>query len=180
MYTFFLSLFWETERERERERERAGDGGGEREGERESQERDREPDTGLEPTNHEIMTWAKIKRQTLNRLSHPGTLRQCTLLITTLTATIPFSPYYSNKMPQVSARHRATSQRLQFPASLTTGYGHKSKFSQPIWAEVTSVTSGTHISDEAACCPFLPASSYRCSPTPLTMPEVGAGHYALL
>ena len=28
---------------------------------------------GLEPTNHEIMTWAETKSQTLNWLSHPGT-----------------------------------------------------------------------------------------------------------
>ena len=32
----------------------------------------REPDVGLKPMNHEIMTWAKIKSRTLNQLSHPG------------------------------------------------------------------------------------------------------------
>ena len=32
-----------------------------------------EPDAGLEPMNHEIMTWGEIKSQTLNQLSHPGT-----------------------------------------------------------------------------------------------------------
>ena len=32
-----------------------------------------EPDTGLKPTNHEIMIWAKTESQTLNWLSHPGT-----------------------------------------------------------------------------------------------------------
>ena len=31
-----------------------------------------EPDVGLELTNREIMTPAEIKRQTLNRLHHPG------------------------------------------------------------------------------------------------------------
>ena len=31
-----------------------------------------EPDTGLDLTNREIMTWAKINSQMLNRLSHPG------------------------------------------------------------------------------------------------------------
>ena len=31
-----------------------------------------EPDTGLEPTNHEIITQAKIKSQMLNQLNHPG------------------------------------------------------------------------------------------------------------
>ena len=29
----------------------------------------------LEPRNHEIMTWAKIKSQMLNGLSHPGALQ---------------------------------------------------------------------------------------------------------
>ena len=31
-----------------------------------------EPDTEFYLTNHEIRTWAKIKSQTLNLLSHPG------------------------------------------------------------------------------------------------------------
>ena len=31
-----------------------------------------EPDTEPDPRNHEIMTWAVIKSQTLNRLSHSG------------------------------------------------------------------------------------------------------------
>ena len=34
-----------------------------------------EPDEGLNLTNHEIMTWAEIKSQTLTRLSHPCTPR---------------------------------------------------------------------------------------------------------
>ena len=37
-----------------------------------------EPNVGLELANHEIMTWTKIKSQTLNWLSHPGTLIICT------------------------------------------------------------------------------------------------------
>ena len=32
-----------------------------------------EADVGLEPTNREIMTWAKTKSQMPNRLNHPGT-----------------------------------------------------------------------------------------------------------
>ena len=32
-----------------------------------------ELNVGLELTNHEIMTWAEIKSQRLNQLSHPGT-----------------------------------------------------------------------------------------------------------
>ena len=48
-------------------------------------ERDRESQAGfalseqslmLEPRNHEIMTWAEIKSQTLNWLSHAGTRGQ--------------------------------------------------------------------------------------------------------
>ena len=37
----------------------------------------RDPDVGLELTNHEIMTWAKIKSQTPNQLSHPGAPNTC-------------------------------------------------------------------------------------------------------
>ena len=32
-----------------------------------------EPDEGLDPMNHEIMTWAKIKSWMLNHLRYPGT-----------------------------------------------------------------------------------------------------------
>ena len=32
-----------------------------------------EPDLGLQPTNHEIMTLAETKSQIFNQLSHPGT-----------------------------------------------------------------------------------------------------------
>ena len=31
-----------------------------------------EPDVGLKLTNRKIMTWAKTKNETLNRLSHHG------------------------------------------------------------------------------------------------------------
>ena len=34
----------------------------------------KKPNMGLELTNHEIMIWAKIKSQTLNKLSHPDAL----------------------------------------------------------------------------------------------------------
>ena len=51
-------LFWERERERERERE--------------FQVGSTLSHTGLKPTNHEIMTWGKIKSRMLNPLSHPG------------------------------------------------------------------------------------------------------------
>ena len=64
--SFFFFLF---------ERQSVGRGGAEREGERiPSRLRivSAEPDVGLEPTNCEIMTRAKIKSQMLDRLSHPG------------------------------------------------------------------------------------------------------------
>ena len=32
-----------------------------------------EPDVGLKLTNREIITWAKVKSQTFNQMSHPGT-----------------------------------------------------------------------------------------------------------
>ena len=38
-----------------------------------------EPDAGLEPTNCEIMTWAEIRSQLLNQLSHPGAPFQVSL-----------------------------------------------------------------------------------------------------
>ena len=34
------------------------------------------PDTGLDPTNHEIITGAKIKSRTFDPLSHPGTPKE--------------------------------------------------------------------------------------------------------
>ena len=61
----FLSLFTS----RERQSVRAGDG--KRERERESQAGS-EPNTGIEPTIHEILTWVEIKSQMLNQLSHPS------------------------------------------------------------------------------------------------------------
>ena len=61
----FLCLFTS-----ERERESAHRGGAEREGDTKSKEGSRlwavstEPDMGLELTNHEIMTLAKVRRST--------------------------------------------------------------------------------------------------------------------
>ena len=67
--------FWERETEREREREHKQEWT-QREGDTETKAGARleavstGPDTGLEPTNHEIMTWAEVGRLTM---SHPGT-----------------------------------------------------------------------------------------------------------
>ena len=76
----YFYLFWEREREeREREseseraREREQAGQGQTEGETESQADYTiiaKPDMGLELTNCEIVTLAKIKSQMLNRLRH--------------------------------------------------------------------------------------------------------------
>ena len=67
---FKVYLCWERERAGEEQRER-------------DRERERipsrlhtvsaEPDAGLKPMNHEITTWAEVKSQTLNWMSHPGT-----------------------------------------------------------------------------------------------------------
>ena len=73
----FLLMFTYFERERERERERVGQWG---EGTQRGRERitsrlhavRAEPDAGLHLMNFGIMTWAKIKSWTLNRLSPPG------------------------------------------------------------------------------------------------------------
>ena len=59
-----------------REGENESDRGAEREGERENLKRlhtvSAETNAGLEPTNYEIMSWAKIKSRTLNHLSPLG------------------------------------------------------------------------------------------------------------
>ena len=67
IFTYFIYLFWEREREQWKR-------GRERRSERISS-RVRTvsvgPHEGLYPRNSEIMTWAKIKSQMLNQLSHP-------------------------------------------------------------------------------------------------------------
>ena len=60
-----IYLFWEREGRRGRERERERTQG-------KLHAVSTEPDVGLELTKHEIVTWAEIKSQTRNRLSHPG------------------------------------------------------------------------------------------------------------
>ena len=76
LYCFIFSsvfiYFWERETERQRERE-AGEGQRKRGRERiPSRYCQRGADAGLDPTNREIMPWAKTKTPTLDRLSHPG------------------------------------------------------------------------------------------------------------
>ena len=63
-------------RERERERENIKRGGAERRGRQRIPSRlhavSTEPNVGLDPTNHEVMTGAETESQRLNRWSHPG------------------------------------------------------------------------------------------------------------
>ena len=73
---FFFKLF--ILREREREPVCMSRGGAEREGERIPRRPctvNAEPDAGLKPTHHEIMTRAQIKSQMLIQLSNPGARR---------------------------------------------------------------------------------------------------------
>ena len=70
MIWIFLHLFLYFEKERERAR--AGEGQRERISSR-LHTVSLEPDAGLELTNHEVMTLAETRSQTLNRLSHPDT-----------------------------------------------------------------------------------------------------------
>ena len=77
-FDFFkcLLIYFESACEQERERER------ERKRENESQAGSTQPNVStepgmeLEPTNCEIMTWAKIKSWTFNWLNHPGTPKE--------------------------------------------------------------------------------------------------------
>ena len=68
---FFKYLFFE--REKQRKWRRVRDGG--RESHTGFVAVNKDPNVGLEFMNHEIMTWDKIKSQTLNQLSHLGTPR---------------------------------------------------------------------------------------------------------
>ena len=68
---FWIFIYLFGERERERERESTWERGRERISSR-LHAISAEPDRGLKPTNPKIMTWAEIKSQTLNWLSHPG------------------------------------------------------------------------------------------------------------
>ena len=66
-YALELMYFWEREKARVQERQTERDS--------ESQAGSvysAEPNTGLNPMNHEITTWAEIKSRMLNLLSHPG------------------------------------------------------------------------------------------------------------
>ena len=64
-FFFLLFIYFERGRGRERRRERIPS---------RLHAVNTQPNTGLSLINCEIMTWAKIKSQTLNRLNHPDTL----------------------------------------------------------------------------------------------------------
>ena len=73
-FIVFLSyLFWGRETERERTQRRGREGERERIPSRLYAVSTESVSIQPEPRNHEIMTWAKIKSQMPNRLSHPGT-----------------------------------------------------------------------------------------------------------
>ena len=85
-----------------KEKESTSRGGAERERERE-RERKRipsrlcivsaEPNVGLEPTNHDIVTWAETKSLTFNWLSHPGSPELLSILFG-VTAKFYMQGYY--------------------------------------------------------------------------------------
>ena len=60
MFIYFFEREWETEREWGRDRKREGATESEAGSRRHAV--NTQPNTGLEPTNHEIMTWAKVGR----------------------------------------------------------------------------------------------------------------------
>ena len=65
--------FWERGGERERERAHAYVAKGQRESQVGSMLWAQSPEAGLDPRNHEIVTWEEIKSESLNQLSHPDT-----------------------------------------------------------------------------------------------------------
>ena len=74
LVSLFLNVYlFIFERERESTRMSRGGAGWEGETENPRQIPHCQCKAWLEPTNHDIMTWAEIKSQTLNRLRHPGT-----------------------------------------------------------------------------------------------------------
>ena len=91
MYSIkFIYLFWEREREHECAR------GVEKEGQRIPSRFcmvSTKPNAELDPTNCEIMTWAEVKSQTLNWLSHSGAPELKCLLVT-LCSYYPIPPFF--------------------------------------------------------------------------------------
>ena len=51
-----------------------------------------EPDVGLDPMSHEIMTWAKTKSRMLNRLSHLGAPVHFRFILFTCLLCLSFAP----------------------------------------------------------------------------------------
>ena len=74
---YFFKCFYLFSRERVHASEGAGEGETQRGRERIGSRLwaiSTDPDTGLEPVSHEIMTLVEIKSQMLNQLSHPDAL----------------------------------------------------------------------------------------------------------
>ena len=77
IFSFYLSLFILRKKETDRQRGCEQERGRERENSKQAPhcQRKAHGDSGLDFMNHEITSWAKIKSQMLNPLSHPGVLR---------------------------------------------------------------------------------------------------------
>ena len=82
-----LTLFWERERKRISSRPHAVS---------------TEPNVGLDLMDREIMTWAEIKCQMLNQLSHPGAPHTFTVLNEMVTLAPQFSAVHVGTFVQLS------------------------------------------------------------------------------
>ena len=83
-----------------------------------------EADAGLEPMNCEIMTWAEIKSQTLNQLSHP-----C-------------APEAKNFLLFVTSKEAGSSLSKR---CLPAGFVQKVCIQRPRWGWGACLYAGTHI-----------------------------------
>ena len=141
LFSFFLIFnvyFWE----RERQRQSTSGRGAEREGDTESKAVSRlwavstEPDTGLKPTNCEIVTWAKVRRSTNWATQAPPELVSDESSLPALQT--------DNFWPMLSACiERAISDLLE---------GHQSYWIRalPLWPHLTLITSLKILSSNTA------------------------------
>ena len=141
--------------ERERERQSMNRGGAEREGDTESEAGSRlwavstEPDSGLELTNWEIMTWAEIRwNQMLNPLSHPGTLNYSFLILSFFYVYLFLTEReteHEQGRGRERGRHRIWNrlQALSCQQSLTRG---SNSWTMRLWPEPKSDAQPTELS----------------------------------
>ena len=94
VFLFFKAyLFWE------RKTVWVGEGQKEREKDNSKQPPCSQPDAGLDLTNCEILTWAKIKRRRLNRFSHTGA--QCGLFQSYFSKFLSVHLLCNSKLPSI-------------------------------------------------------------------------------